>query len=446
MTSSDVNRARRWWPAGVALAGLLAGCGVVAPSHVSSPPDAVQSSSVTDSAAPADSPAGFPPRPEAKALAARLAQVPTKGISATAIVVMDPATGAVITSRGDVPMIPASTMKVLTGLAALDTVGAGTRLSTTVVRASRDRLVLVGGGDPMLTNHASSSPAKAASLEALAVKTAKALDKDGISKVTLDWDDSLFTGPDWNDGWPATWKSFTARVTALSVNGGRESRYKAHPDPSRTAAEAFVKRLKGSGITATLGARHPAKGKVLASVESAPLAEIVGSLLSTSNNFAADVVARHVALATGRDASFTGAAKAVTAWLKNRGWWADGMVIHDGSGLSRKDLVSPSVLAKAISGMLITPSLAAVGKGFPVAGTSGTLKERFDDPSEAAGRGTVHAKTGTLAGVASLAGYLVDADGAMLVFVAMANGSSSQEISYNWLDRTAAALAGCGCR
>ncbi len=372
--------------------------------------------------------------------------MPAKGISATAIVVMDPATGAVLTSRGDVPMIPASTMKVLTGLAALDTAGAGTRFSTTVVREAGDTVALVGGGDPMLTNKASSSPAKAASLEALAVKTAKALAKEGVSKVTLDWDDSLFTGPDWNDGWPATWKSFTARVTALSVNGGRENKYKAHPDPSHTAAETFVKRLKAAGITATLGSHRTAKGKVLASVESAPLSEVVGSLLQTSNNFAAEVVARHVALATGADPSFAGASKAVTAWLKNRGWWADGMVVHDGSGLSRKDLISPSVLAKAISGMLITPSLAAVGRGFPVAGTSGTLKERFDDPSEAAGRGTVHAKTGTLAGVASLAGYLVDADGAMLVFVAMANGSTGQATSYNWLDRTAAALAGCGCR
>jgi D-alanyl-D-alanine carboxypeptidase/D-alanyl-D-alanine-endopeptidase (penicillin-binding protein 4) len=337
-------------------------------------------------------------------------------------------------------------MKVLTALVALDTLGADARFTTSVVSSGR-RLVLVGGGDPMLTDKPSKSAAKAASLQALAEQTAKALSRAGVSKVTLDWDTSLFTGPDWSPGWPASWKTFTVRVSPLSVNGGRVNRYQAHADPARAAAEAFAKRLKAAGVSVTLGGRRTAgDGEVVAEVDSAPLTEVIGATLRNSDNFAAEVLARHAALAAGSQPSFTGASKAMTRWLQSRDWWVDGMVAHDGSGLSRQNRISPSVLAKAISGMLVTPSLAGVGKGFPVAGVNGTLKERFDDPSEAAGRGTVHAKTGTLAGVASLAGYLVDADGATLVFAAMANQAVGQDTAYNWLDRTAAVLAGCGCR
>lgn len=60
--------------------------------------------------------------------------------------------------------------------------------------------------------------------------------------------------------------------------------------------------------------------------------------------------------------------------------------------------------------------------------------------------GVVHAKTGTLQRVSSLTGYLTTADGATLVFSAIANRTSGQTTAYNWLDRTAAALARCGCR
>ena len=59
--------------------------------------------------------------------------------------------------------------------------------------------------------------------------------------------------------------------------------------------------------------------------------------------------------------------------------------------------------------------------GLPVAGESGTLKNRFDDPKEAAGRHVVHAKTGTLSGLAGLTGYVTTADGAVLVFAELGN-------------------------
>ena len=58
----------------------------------------------------------------------------------------------------------------------------------------------------------------------------------------------------------------------------------------------------------------------------------------------------------------------------------------------------------------------------------------------------MHAKTGTLSGLAALAGYVTTADGAVLVFAEIGNDSYSYYRVYDWLDREAAVLAGCGCR
>lgn len=446
----------------MALTGLV-GCGIIPPESPaagsltvpSASPGATSSPRATTAAA-TPSPSGtaatpqpspiVPPLPTPAKLKAALGKVSAKGIAATGIVVMDPASATVLTSRGDVPMTPASTMKVLTALAVLDTLGADHRFTTRVVTASDGHLVLVGGGDPYLTDKKSSKAFEAASLQELAEATAAALPERGGSLV-LDWDTTLFTGPSWNPHWPKPWQAVYPKVTALSVNNGRKSQYVAHPNPPKAAAEAFANQLKAVGVTVKLGtSRTAGKAEAVAAVQSAPLTEVIGAVLRYSNNVGADILARQMALGSGADPSFTGAGKAVAGWLKQRGWWADGMVIDDGSGLSKQSKVSPSVLAKAISGMLITPSLAGVGQGFPVAGKNGTLKKRFDDPQEAAGRGRVHAKTGTLAGVASLAGYVETKDGAVLVFAAMANQAVGQTTAYNWLDRTAAVLAGCGCR
>jgi D-alanyl-D-alanine carboxypeptidase/D-alanyl-D-alanine-endopeptidase (penicillin-binding protein 4) len=96
---------------------------------------------------------------------------------------------------------------------------------------------------------------------------------------------------------------------------------------------------------------------------------------------------------------------------------------------------------------LSEPAYQPIIAGLPVAWETGTLAHRFDDRSEVAGRHNVHAKTGTLRGVAGLVGFLTTSDGRRLVFAELANTSKSvtYERLYNWLDRTAAATITCGC-
>ena len=433
---------------------LFAGCSTVPPlpqptTSAVGGPAASASTAATPSPQPDPTPEPTPAAiPDGDVLAKQLGRVSRSGIEATGLVVMNPATGEVLTSRGDDPLVPASTMKVMTSLAAVDTLGDRATFATTVVSPAKGRLVLVGGGDPMLTDKQSKSAAKQASLQALATQTVAALKESGTTSVRLGYDATLFSGPAYHPSWKTAWQGYTARVAALTINGARASQWSVHRDPARTAAEAFAARLKAAGIKVTAIKPQTAKrgAPVLAEVRSAPLADIVGHTLRISDNFAAEVLARHVALGTGRKGSFAAASEAVTAWLKDHDLWASGMVIDDGSGLSGKSRLRPSVLARALSLVLVTPAWSAVAKGLPVAGVDGTLKDRFDDKAEKAGRSVVHAKTGTLLGVASLAGYVTTADGAVLTFALMANRAVGRDTAYNWLDRTASVLATCGCR
>lgn len=377
----------------------------------------------------------------------RLEKVDRDGIARSGVMVLTD-TGAEVAGRdADTPLAPASTMKLLTGIAALDLLGADHRFTTRVVRPSKRRLVLVGGGDPLLTDKASTSAAKAASLEALADTTAAALTASGVTKVRLGYDANLFSGPDYSPGWNPRWRGYLARVSPLLVDEGRFNPWQSDPEPSLTAAKAFARWLRAAGITVTgvAAMTAPASAAEVASVQSAPLGTILGRTLRLSDNLAAEVIARHVAIASGQEASFTGEASAVKAWLVRHGLWDDGMRLVDGSGLAKRSRVTPSVLARVVATSLTTPALGGLTAGLPVAGRSGTLKTRFNDPVERIGRGNVHAKTGTLQGVGALAGYLTTKDGRRLVFAEIGNGVIGQTTGQNWLDRTAASLIRCGC-
>ncbi len=175
-------------------------------------------------------------------------------------------------------------------------------------------------------------------------------------------------------------------------------------------------------------------------------------MLTESNNDIAEALARQVAIATGRPASFSGGAAAVRATLRRLGV-GSGISTVDGSGLSPEDRITPAALAHLISLPVSPryPQLRAVITGLPVAGFSGTLstaENRFVTKLSAPADGLVRAKTGTLDDVRALAGLVVDRDGGLLSFAFMINRVPAETMTASAaiLDRLAAALAGCGCR
>ena len=398
---------------------------------------------------PSPSPSTAAPAPATGALTARLATISTKKIDKVAVVVTTEG-GEVLTDRaGSTPLTPASTMKLLTTTVALDTLGAEHRFTTKVVDAGNGSIVLVGGGDPLLTDKRSASVYRPASLQKLAAATAAALKASGRTAVTLNYDASLFSGPSFNPSWKSKWKGYEARVTALEINSGK-SGWRAQANPSVTATKAFAARLKKAGITVKLGrsTKAPAQAGELAAVSSATLAMVIKRTLLVSDNVAAETMSRHAALAAGGAGSFVGASANVRSWLTAHGLWADGLKILDGSGLAPGSKLTAAALTAVLRTALAEPAYQPIIAGLPVAWETGTLSKRFDDPSEKPGRHNVHAKTGTLRGVAGLVGFLTTADGRRLVFAELANTAKPVSYTrlYNWLDRTAAATITCACR
>jgi serine-type D-Ala-D-Ala carboxypeptidase/endopeptidase (penicillin-binding protein 4) len=382
------------------------------------------------------------------------------------------ATGQVLySSNATSGFAPASTTKVATAVAALSVLGPAAQFRTRVVAgASPASIVLVGGGDPTLA--AGAPPAadypQPATLAQLAAQTARALRARGTGRVTVGYDESLYTGPGLAPGWPDGYVT-TGNVTpisALEVDQGRLTGSGAPQDadgaqngrartftPALEAAAAFAGFLRadGIGVAAAPAAATAAPGAApLASVSSPPLAQIVRQMLLESNNVIAENLARQVAIATGRPASFSGGAAAEAAVLRRLG--VTGVSLVDGSGLSPRDRISPAALV----GLITVASSPAQGRlrsaitGLPVVGFSGTLAAGgsvFADPGPAA-LGVVRAKTGNLTTVAALTGIVYAADGQLLSFAVMADQLRSGGLDRAGVQivKVATALAACGCR
>ena len=238
-----------------------------------------------------------------------------------------------------------------------------------------------------------------------------------------------------------------------------------------TAAEEFAAGLRSAGAAAGLtvaaaverlpqpaaGTTAPARPEgegtsqpvVLGEVQSATVAEQVNLMLQDSDNYLAEALGRLTALADGLPGSYDGATAAVGAQLAAAGLAAEGMKLVDVCGLAMGNQVPArqfSEVVRAITSGTDTRLRAALD-GFPVAGLSGTLDTRYGDAATARGAGLVRAKTGTLNTVLALSGYVVDADGRLLVFSFIGNGLTPGAAgNKEALDRAATALAGCGCR
>jgi D-alanyl-D-alanine carboxypeptidase/D-alanyl-D-alanine-endopeptidase (penicillin-binding protein 4) len=397
--------------------------------------------------APIPTPAGV-----AAALAAELSH-PELGPS-VAGQVFDAGTRTLLfDQRSTAAVAPASTAKLLTAAALLSVRQATDRFSTRVVAGSEPgTVVLIGGGDPTLSAAAAGRPTRypaAARLTDLAARVRASLGTARVERVLVD--DSAFTGPATAPGWGTedTPSNYASLITATMVDGGRDV-------PEAEIRSAAPDLAAGNALAAALGATAvdrgsaPAGARVLGQVRSAPVDVLIEQMLRSSDNVIAEVLARHVALATSRPASFAGAAEAVRATLAAAGIEiGDGMV--DGSGLS---LLNRVPLAAISSTLLATvdakqPRWRPLLSGLSIAGWDGTLLEedRFSGAAAVAA-GAVRAKTGTLTGVTGMAGLLTDADGRLLVFSFVADQAPSafESSSRGAVDSLVAALVRCGCR
>src|SRR5688572_17559404 len=179
-------------------------------------------------------------------------------------------------------------------------------------------------------------------------------------------------------------------------------------------------------------------GTVLFTYRSHPLSEIVQPMLKDSINLYAEAMMRLNA-APGtlptNDAALDAFRKRLASW----GVPMDGQQIIDGSGLSRRDVISAEALLAVLQRMHDPAMQSPFVTALPIAGVDGSLANRMRDT---AASGNVRAKTGTMSNIRSLAGYATTRDGERLAFVAMVNNFEGEGAAANQaLDTIAIRLA-----
>lgn len=162
-------------------------------------------------------------------------------------------------------------------------------------------------------------------------------------------------------------------------------------------------------------ARTPAPAvdsiRIAGSAWSAPLADIVADTNRESDNFYAEALLKMIAMHLGKTARQDDLDDASDAGLRKLGLRPDGACRQfDGSGLSRKNYVSPDFFVRFLRKMMALPVWNAFFGSLPVPGEKGTLENRFDKaPQEFKDR--IHMKSGSMNGVRCFSGYILASDG-----------------------------------
>ncbi|MFG6430957.1 D-alanyl-D-alanine carboxypeptidase/D-alanyl-D-alanine-endopeptidase [Roseateles sp. LYH14W] len=208
-----------------------------------------------------------------------------------------------------------------------------------------------------------------------------------------------------------------------------------------TAVRQFWRELGGAMGPGNVEAAALPGAVVLASHRGRPLAEVLRGVMKSSDN----ALTRLIYLQLGAQAAQAGeptlaaADRAVRSWFAAHGLDDRGLVLDNGSGLSRSERISPAQLAGLLRVAHAGPQAPELLATLPIAGLDGTMLRRLKDGPAA---GQARLKTGTLRDAVGLAGFVRDASGKPWVFVALLNHPEAAAKGRPVLDALAAWVAG----
>lgn len=316
----------------------------------------------------------------------------------------------IISHNADVPVVPASVMKCVTTAALQEVMPYTTSLITNVLTEGsvekgtlRGNLVVLGCGDPSLadgrhTDHPDFIAMIAAALRERGIKTIE-------GQIVVD--DSRFAAPATPDSWEK------ADLTQAYGTGCHAFNFAANASGKRAVenpAEIFKTRLTEAlqtrGITLSTTAQPAAGGKreLLVKYESPVLGQLMQSCMFRSDNLYAEAFMRLFGVKSGTDGGYKSSAQAAASYWKMKGLPTDGITIADGSGLSRSNRLTATFLGNVLNMMMWDPTYVSF---FPLVGEEGTVKNFMKSTPLAS---YLAVKTGSMNGIQSYAGYLLDED------------------------------------
>jgi D-alanyl-D-alanine carboxypeptidase/D-alanyl-D-alanine-endopeptidase (penicillin-binding protein 4) len=232
--------------------------------------------------------------------------------------------------------------------------------------------------------------------------------------------------------------SGAARINLVSVQ-----------DPTGVAAGVFRDALKRHGVTvtgSTTTGSTPSTAKTITDHSSIALSALLPYFLKLSNNGHAELLIKAMGRAKtpGSAGSWSTGLAATTTALKTLGVDTAKISMGDGSGLSRRDWLTPNQITSLLYGAQQRPWFTTWYAALPVAGdpdplVGGTLASRMRNTPAA---GNLRGKTGTLSGVNALSGYVTDRGGRKLVFSSVSNAATANVSDL--LDTAAVAIASSG--
>ena len=359
--------------------------------------------------------------------------------------------------QSGLPLTPASNMKILTAIAALETLGPDYQFETVVAATSRPDanglllgdLFVVGGGDPVLMTDAylATLPENASQIRS----SAETLADQTIATNIADVQGAVVVIEDRYDTEraPAAVPQFaldSALIGSLSAamldrgfTGLSEQYASQTEDPllpfvrSATPAQQFAANfddlLEARNVIIAARPRvdlEPPTAPLISllTFKSPPLSDIVTQMLTNSDNTTAEMLIKELGFLapTTTTGSTTSGLLNLTSQLTNLGLNAGDVFAFDGSGLNADTKVTCDLLHQALSAPAHKDDLRAA---LPVAGETGTLADAFSDTR---GAGNLRAKTGSLAQATALSGYFTTDPGVEVTFSLIINVSGQDEV------------------
>lgn len=320
---------------------------------------------------------------------------------------------------------PASCQKILTTVAALRTLGTDYRYRTTLLldgtiadSTLSGTLYLRGGFDPLFDR-----------TDLLAL--VDSLTTAGIRRISgrVVFDHSMKDTS--TRGWGWCWDDKVTALTPLLYEGreGLEHR--------------FLSALREAGLDVNddIEYRETPRSATTLAERTHNIDQALLPILKNSDNLFAESLFYQLAAESGRSyADHKRAARAVEKMLAAAGATGGTYQIADGSGLSLYNYLTPRVLVATLRYAYRHDAVYRhLLPALPIAGTDGTLRKRMTSGNA---QGNVRAKTGTVEGVSTLAGYCTAANGHTLCFAIMNQGILHTATGRNFQDRVCRALVG----
>lgn len=336
-----------------------------------------------------------------------------KRLPAESCLIIDIEGTRLVSVNPDIPLLPASNMKVVVAMVALDVLTPDFVFSTSLIGKANGNAIdgdayLVGGGDPVLVtgNYPVTEPYPTFNFTRLE-NLFDALAQKGITRIggSIIGDESRYDAERFSPSLGLGIKGTeVGPLGALMVNDGVVSGNPIKPDnPALGAATEFTNTLQNNGIAVSGSPKvgtAPQDLPVIAKIDSLPLSDIIAEMLTNSDNNTAELLVKEIGFAVSGEGSREAGLEAMKAKLVEWGIPLDVLQFFDGSGLDRGNRLTCNSLMTLLAR---DGGFGPVGLGLATANQTGTLREVLADTL---GAGKLRGKTGTLTGAKALSGFV----------------------------------------